>query len=491
MGCCGSKSNEITPEDTPKKRPLSLGFQEKEITDSSRVHTAEVGEKNNNEVKKPVRPVKEVPPAPAKEIDVETLVILEGHDNYVDVAAWSPVEDQLVTGSTDKQAFLWKIEPHQAPDKVVLECEDLDSPVSSLGWSQDGAGFSLGHDDGKVSLWTNSGTHVFTWWPHEAPVTCVTLRGPGKAPAILSAGDCSAVSQFIPGAAMQELTQLYMTNNHNLTWVEWIDSERFLCADASGTIQLHNFDLARLNKKVREGRYEDKEEAKRTFNSHTFGVYQVKMKPESTEIFASCSVDSDVKVWNLKNKKDPLVHNLDEHLGYVTTIEWIPGTDKLISSSFDYSLKIWDTRKGELLHSLEKHKDAVTKFSLSSDLNYLVSSGQDGDIHFWDAKDGTHITSYEGAGRIMNALWNCLSDKVVVTTYKVVTVLEASFDLSVRNQRKAETLQQYSKLIAMEEPVKVELEETKESEPRDKEDADEKHEKKKHKKRKHRDKKEK
>ena len=69
-------------------------------------------------MKKPVRPVKgkydelvmiilvdkisEVPPAPAKEIDVETLVILEGHDNYVDVAAWSPVEDQLVTGSTDK-----------------------------------------------------------------------------------------------------------------------------------------------------------------------------------------------------------------------------------------------------------------------------------------------------------------------------------------------------------------------------------------------------
>ena len=183
------------------------------------------------------------------------------------------------------------------------------------------------------------------------------------------------------------------------------------------------------------------------------------MKPESTEIFASCSVDSDVKVWNLKDKKDPLVHNLDEHLGYVTTIEWIPGTDKLISSSFDYSLKIWDTRKGELLHSLEKHKDAVTKFSLSSDLNYLVSSGQDGDIHFWDAKDGSHITSYEGAGRIMNALWNWQSDKVVVTTYKVVTVLEASFDSAVRNTRKAETLQQYSKLIAQEDPVMIEKEE--------------------------------
>jgi len=490
MGCCGSKNNEITPEDTPKKRPLSRGFQEKEITDSSRAPTGDYKEKNNNQVKKPYRPAKAaVPPAP-KEIEVETLVVLEGHDSYVDVAGWSPLDDHLVTGSADKQAFLWTIEPHQPPDKVVLDCEDLDSPVSSLGWSQDGAGFALGHDDGKVSLWTSSGTHMFTWWPHEAPVTCVTLRGPGKAPAILSAGDCSAVSQFIPGAGVQELTQLYMTNNHNLTWVEWIDNERFLCADAGGSIQQHNFDLARLNKKVKEGRYEDKEEAKRTFNSHTFGVYQVKMQPDSTEIFASCSVDSDVKIWNLKNKKDPLVHNLDEHLGYVTTIEWIPGTDKLISSSFDYSLKIWDTRKGELLHSLEKHKDAVTKFSLSSDCNYLVSSGQDGDIHFWDARDGAHITSYEGAGRIMNALWNSRADKVVVTTYKVVTVLEASFDHSVRNQRKSDTLQQYSKLIAQEEPKKAEPEEKNESEPNEKEETGEKREKKKHKKRKHREKKE-
>ena len=42
-----------------------------------------------------------VPPAP-KEIEVETLVVLEGHDSYVDVAGWSPLDDHLVTGSADK-----------------------------------------------------------------------------------------------------------------------------------------------------------------------------------------------------------------------------------------------------------------------------------------------------------------------------------------------------------------------------------------------------
>ena len=34
---------------------------------------------------------------------------------------------------------------------------------------------------------------------------------------------------------------------------------------------------------------------------------------------------------------------------------------QLVSASWDYSLKIWDTVRGELLHSLEKHRDPVTR----------------------------------------------------------------------------------------------------------------------------------
>ena len=82
---------------------------------------------------------------------------------------------------------------------------DLDSAVSCLTWSDDGDGVVLGHDDGKVTLWTSDGGHVFTWWPHEAPVTCISLRGLGRAPLILSGGDCSAVSQYMPGAELQEV----------------------------------------------------------------------------------------------------------------------------------------------------------------------------------------------------------------------------------------------------------------------------------------------
>ena len=33
---------------------------------------------------------------------VATLVLLEGHEGYIDVAAWSPIDDVIVTGSSDR-----------------------------------------------------------------------------------------------------------------------------------------------------------------------------------------------------------------------------------------------------------------------------------------------------------------------------------------------------------------------------------------------------
>ena len=43
---------------------------------------------------------------------------------------------------------------------------------------------------------------------------------------------------------------------------------------------------------------------------------QVKMKPGSSTIFASCSVDCTVKIWDMKLKDDPLVHSLEVSLQF-------------------------------------------------------------------------------------------------------------------------------------------------------------------------------
>ena len=48
---------------------------------------------------------------------------------------------------------------------------------------------------------------------------------------------------------------------------------------------------------------------------------QVKMKPGSSTIFASCSVDCTVKIWDMKLKDDPLVHSLEVSLQFTRVIQ--------------------------------------------------------------------------------------------------------------------------------------------------------------------------
>ena len=54
-----------------------------------------------------------------------------------------------------RRCFLWTLAPHAAPAQAELGGPDLDSAVSCLQWSEDGAGLVLGHEDGKVDTRTS------------------------------------------------------------------------------------------------------------------------------------------------------------------------------------------------------------------------------------------------------------------------------------------------------------------------------------------------
>ena len=91
-----------------------------------------------------------------------------------------------------------------------------------------------------------------------------------------------------------------MTNDQNLTWVEWVEADTFLSADSGGHIQLHHFDLAKLTKKISKGKYEDKDEAKRSYDEHVpFGVYQVSylvtLQSSNRPVLSSFSGASEAK----------------------------------------------------------------------------------------------------------------------------------------------------------------------------------------------------
>ena len=53
---------------------------------------------------------------------VATLVLLEGHEGYVDVAAWSPTDDVIVTGSSDRCHLLIETDVSKKYPRSSLSC---------------------------------------------------------------------------------------------------------------------------------------------------------------------------------------------------------------------------------------------------------------------------------------------------------------------------------------------------------------------------------
>ena len=55
------------------------------------------------------------------------------------------------------------------------------------------------------------------------------------------------------------------------------------------------------------------------YKSHFGGIYKVAVHPRRPKVFASCSVDNTVKVWNA-DRNNPM-RTLDEHFGYGSLLD--------------------------------------------------------------------------------------------------------------------------------------------------------------------------
>ena len=69
---------------------------------------------------------------------------------------------------------------------------------------------------------------------------------------------------------------------------------------------------------------------------------------------------------------------------------------KIISGSYDNTIKIWDANTGQCLKTLEGHSDDVISVAYSPDGKKIVSGSSDKTIKIWDAKKGECLKTLEG-----------------------------------------------------------------------------------------------
>jgi WD40 repeat protein len=108
-------------------------------------------------------------------------------------------------------------------------------------------------------------------------------------------------------------------------------------------------------------------------------IWSIAADPDNSNV-AVAGKDSRIQIVDLQRRK--IVRSLEGHTDGVPFVGF-EQSDRLISSSDDKTIRLWDTAAGKLLETATEHQSLVNAFAMSPDKRFLVSVSSDSKIKLW------------------------------------------------------------------------------------------------------------
>ncbi len=124
---------------------------------------------------------------------------------------------------------------------------------------------------------------------------------------------------------------------------------------------------------------------RQTISAHSDWVRCLSFTPDGAKL-VSGSFDKTIKLWQLDT--GAVIHTLAEHPKGVFALAVSPDGKLLASGSWDDTIKLWNLETGTLLHNLIKHQASVRSLAISPDSQTLISGSFDRTIELWQIPDG-------------------------------------------------------------------------------------------------------
>ncbi|TIB90264.1 WD40 repeat-like protein [Wallemia mellicola] len=136
-------------------------------------------------------------------------------------------------------------------------------------------------------------------------------------------------------------------------------------------------------------------------------------------IIVSGSRDFTIRVWRLPSPTRDQTWDLNDGdantennpwamkllSGHTNAVRSVAGEGKtLVSGSYDFTVRIWNTVTGDVEHVLRGHNDMVYKVVLDAPRNKCASGSYDGSVKVWSVDRGEQLQSLDGHSSLVGLL---------------------------------------------------------------------------------------
>ncbi|XP_052434356.1 glutamate-rich WD repeat-containing protein 1 [Carassius gibelio] len=126
----------------------------------------------------------------------------------------------------------------------------------------------------------------------------------------------------------------------------------------------------------------------RPFSSHSKSVEDLQWSPTEATVFASCSVDQSIRIWDIRAPPNSMLSANEAHSSDINVISWNRTEPFILSGGDDGLLKVWDLRQfqsGRPVASFKQHSAPVTSVEWNPvDSSVFAASGADDVVSQWD-----------------------------------------------------------------------------------------------------------
>lgn len=316
-----------------------------------------------NNIKTPNRPYTPEAEAALRKASMWEDGILRGHTSWVYSAEYSPDGKYIVSASNDNTIRIWD----SSTGKCLRILKGHKGSINCAKYSKDGEKIVSASSDSTIRIWNaktgkllkilhgNASSALFS--PDGKMLVTSYTFYQNEFHSSITVWDVinGKVKYVLKGLKCEDITPVVFSPN----------GKYILSGSSDSTIKLWELENGKLIK---------------TFVGHHGGIESVAFSPDGKKII-STSYDLTLRIWDVHTGKilQGLVSN-DEAL--LQNARFSPNGN-LFAFWHSDSIQIWDVKTNMQITSFCGHDDTISSFSFSPDSKKIVSSSWDGTIRIW------------------------------------------------------------------------------------------------------------